>query len=72
MSTLLSATDPRWAEVALSNLDATLSDHAHCEKKAAATAMKLVADHADLPDLVRSLARLAQEEQGHLSRCSWR
>jgi tRNA-(ms[2]io[6]A)-hydroxylase len=62
---LRSSTDPRWVEVALTDLDATLGDHAHCEKKAAATAVKLVADHADRPDLVRKLARLAQEETHH-------
>lgn len=62
---LRSATDPRWVEVALSDLDATLADHAHCEKKAVATAVKLVADHPDRPGLVRPLARLAQEELQH-------
>ncbi len=65
MSILRSATDPRWVAVALADLDATLGDHAHCEKKAAATAVKLVADQADRPDLVRKLARLAQEETHH-------
>jgi len=62
---LRSATDPRWVEVALADLDATLADHAHCEKKAAATAIKLVADHPDRPALVRRLAKLAQEELQH-------
>jgi len=65
MTILRSATDPRWVEVALSDLDATLADHAHCEKKAVATAVKLVADHPDRPGLVRTLARLAQEELQH-------
>lgn len=65
MSLLRSATDPRWVEVALAALDHTLSDHAHCEKKAAASAVKLVADHPDRPDLVRTLAKLAQEEMQH-------
>lgn len=65
MTILRSATDPRWVEVALADLDATLADHAHCEKKAVATALKLVADHPDLPALVRPLARLAQEELQH-------
>lgn len=60
-----SATDPRWVGVALADLDATLGDHAHCEKKAAATAMKLVADHPGRPGLVRKLAKLAQEETQH-------
>jgi tRNA-(ms[2]io[6]A)-hydroxylase len=65
MSILRSATDPAWVEVALADLDATLGDHAHCEKKAVATAVKLVADHPDRPLLVRRLARLAQEELTH-------
>jgi tRNA-(ms[2]io[6]A)-hydroxylase len=62
---LRSATDPRWAGIAAGDLGATLGDHAHCEKKAAASALKLVADHPDRPDLVRALARLAQEELQH-------
>jgi tRNA-(ms[2]io[6]A)-hydroxylase len=65
VSILRSSTDPRWVEVAMADLDATLGDHAHCEKKAAATALKLVADNADKPDLVRKLARLAQDETHH-------
>jgi len=65
MTILRSATDPRWIEVALSDLDATLADHAHCEKKAVATAVKLVADHPDRPAMVRALAKLAQEELQH-------
>jgi tRNA-(ms[2]io[6]A)-hydroxylase len=62
---LRSATDPRWAAAALAAFDRTLGDHAHCEKKAAASALKLVADHADRPGLVRALAKLAQEETQH-------
>jgi tRNA-(ms[2]io[6]A)-hydroxylase len=62
---LRSATDPCWVGVALADLDATLGDHAHCEKKAAASAVKLCADHPDRPDLVRAMARLAQEEMQH-------
>jgi tRNA-(ms[2]io[6]A)-hydroxylase len=66
VSILLTATDPRWTAVAVEGLAATLADHAHCEKKAAASALKLVADHPDRPELVRSLAKLAQEELSHL------
>ena len=67
--TLGCGTDPRWLPFALGHLDEVLIDHAHCEKKAAATALKLIADHADRPALVRPLARLAQEEQQHLMAC---
>jgi tRNA 2-(methylsulfanyl)-N6-isopentenyladenosine37 hydroxylase len=62
---LRSASDPRWAAAALADLDKTLGDHAHCEKKAAASALKLIADHPDRPPLVRALAKLAQEESQH-------
>ena len=65
MSLLRSRTDPRWVEVALADLDRTLADHVHCEKKAAATALKLIADHSDRPAMVRALAKLAQEENQH-------
>ena len=65
MPLLRSTTDPRWLPVALADLGATLADHAHCEKKAAASALKLVADHADRKGLVHSLAKLAQEELSH-------
>jgi tRNA 2-(methylsulfanyl)-N6-isopentenyladenosine37 hydroxylase len=61
---LRSATDPRWVEVALSDLDATLADHAHCEKKAAATALKLVADHPDRPTLVQRRGRMLGPDPG--------
>ena len=62
---LRSATDPRWTAVAVADLHATLGDHAHCEKKASATAIKLIADHPGSPARVRALARLAQEELQH-------
>jgi tRNA-(ms[2]io[6]A)-hydroxylase len=65
VNVLLSRTDPRWAPLAAGDLRATLADHAHCEKKAAASALKLVADHADRPELVRALSRLAREELEH-------
>lgn len=66
MELLRSITAPGWLPVALGDLPRTLADHAHCEKKAAASALKLVADHPDRPELVRPLARLAQEELSHL------
>jgi tRNA 2-(methylsulfanyl)-N6-isopentenyladenosine37 hydroxylase len=66
MALLLSATGPRWLPVALAAFDHTLADHAHCEKKAAASALKLIADHPGRAELVRPLARLAQEELQHL------
>jgi tRNA-(ms[2]io[6]A)-hydroxylase len=60
-----SGTDPRWVEVALADLDRVLVDHAHCEKKAAAQALSLVAAYPDLERLVRRLSALAIEELRH-------
>ena len=39
MLNLAAETDPDWAERALGALDEILIDHAHCEKKAASTAL---------------------------------
>ena len=50
----------------MGRVDLLLQDHAHCEKKAAASALALVSAHPDRPKLVAALARLAQEETSHL------
>jgi tRNA-(ms[2]io[6]A)-hydroxylase len=57
--------DPAWIGVALSDVGRLLQDHAHCEKKAAATALSLVAAVPGRPELVRPLTELAQEETRH-------
>jgi tRNA-(ms[2]io[6]A)-hydroxylase len=62
---LRSATRAEWAAIAADDLAATLVDHAHCEKKAAASAIALVNDYPEDTVLVRALARLAEEEIGH-------
>jgi tRNA-(ms[2]io[6]A)-hydroxylase len=62
---LISTTDPRWVNVALADLDALLVDHAHCEKKAAASAMSLIAGYPSRVELVRKLSALAVEELKH-------
>jgi tRNA-(ms[2]io[6]A)-hydroxylase len=62
---LRSATDPAWTTLAVARFDEVLVDHAHCEKKAAASAMALVAAHPESPRLVQRMARLAQEELRH-------
>lgn len=60
-----SQTPPRWAEVAADDLAATLADHAHCEKKASASALALINDYPEDIELVRAMGRLAEEEIGH-------
>ena len=62
---LKSSTDPRWLPCALQGLDALLVDHAHCEKKAAATALSLVGAYPERERLVRHLSALAIEELRH-------
>lgn len=60
------ATDPAWTRLALARFDEVLVDHAHCEKKAAAHALSLLASFPDVAGLPRAMARLAREEAGHL------
>ncbi len=62
---LQSATRAGWAAIAVEQLELTLIDHAHCEKKAAASAIALVNDYPEDSELVRALGRLAEEEIGH-------
>lgn len=57
--------DEAWLEVALSDDLALLSDHAHCEKKAAASAFMLITKHPDEPGLVPAMVELAREELEH-------
>jgi tRNA 2-(methylsulfanyl)-N6-isopentenyladenosine37 hydroxylase len=61
-----SRTSPRWVEVALGDLDAVLSDHLHCERKAAQSALSMVRAYPDRPELVAAVARLAHEETSHV------
>jgi len=49
----------------MSDLDALLDDHAHCEKKAAASALSLIVAYPDHDELVRRLSALAVEELQH-------
>jgi tRNA-(ms[2]io[6]A)-hydroxylase len=68
MLALLTPTDPLWVEAAVAHLPALLSDHAHCEIKAAQSALSLVARYAgEMPNLVEPLCALAREEAEHVS-----
>lgn len=60
------ATPPGWVEVALADLEGTMSDHAHAEKKAALSAMTLLSREPARTDLVGRMAKLAREELRHL------
>ncbi|MEE8603531.1 tRNA-(ms[2]io[6]A)-hydroxylase [Euzebya tangerina] len=63
---LLIATPPGWEEVALGNLHATMSDHAHAEKKAALSALSLLNANPARDELVYKMGKLAREEIRHL------
>jgi tRNA 2-(methylsulfanyl)-N6-isopentenyladenosine37 hydroxylase len=65
---LRTATSPAWAPLALARPDRLLQDHAHCEKKAAATALSLIATYPERSELARPLVRVAQEETQHFFR----
>jgi tRNA-(ms[2]io[6]A)-hydroxylase len=49
----------------VASLDELLVDHAHCEKKAAGTALRLLFRYPEHGFLQEPLARLAREELGH-------
>ncbi|MGB0664770.1 MAG: tRNA-(ms[2]io[6]A)-hydroxylase [Pontibacterium sp.] len=58
-------TPDAWITWALENQDLMLIDHAHCEKKAASTAMTLMFRYVDRPVLLNKMSRLAREELVH-------
>jgi|TARA_B100000519_G_scaffold201793_1_gene218346 tRNA-(ms[2]io[6]A)-hydroxylase len=58
-------TPQQWIENALANQDLMLIDHAHCEKKAASTALSLMYRYVDNTDLLNKMSRLAREELRH-------
>src|SRR5256885_9662549 len=64
---LLCETPRAWVELAIDRFDEVLVDHAHCEKKAAASALSLLSAFPSIPGLARAMARLAREESGHLA-----
>lgn len=58
-------TPQQWIENALANQDLMLIDHAHCEKKAASTALSLMYRYVDNTELLNKMSRLAREELRH-------
>lgn len=68
MRLALVPTAPGWADAALDDVEGLLSDHAHCEKKAATTALNFLQHHGDRPAVALRLARLAEQEANHLRR----
>jgi tRNA-(ms[2]io[6]A)-hydroxylase len=65
MLPLASTTGDAWLTRALGHLDEILVDHAHCEKKAASTALSLLFRYPERGALLAPIARLAREELRH-------
>ena len=65
MLSLQSSSSTRWLEQVDSNLEEILIDHAHCEKKAAGTAMNLMFAYVDNLDLCREMTEIVNEELEH-------
>jgi len=63
---LLSSTHPRWFAASSTDLQALLSDHLHCERKAAENALSLVRRYPHRGSSVDKLGRLAHEETSHV------
>ena len=66
---LLSKTPKPWIDRALESIDILLLDHAHCEKKAASTALSLIHRYPE-KKLSFYLSPLAREELMHFEKVS--
>jgi len=60
-------TDPRWANIAESNLEEILTDHAWCEQKAAANALYLISNNSEHTEFIQKMAEIAIEEMEHFN-----
>ena len=58
-------TPEEWSSVALAQIDLLLSDHAHCEQKAASAGLSIIAKCPDDEVVVTRMIALAQEELHH-------
>jgi tRNA-(ms[2]io[6]A)-hydroxylase len=61
-------THPSWLPAARAALDTILLDHAHCEKKAASTAVGFLFKYPEAPRLCDTMSRVAREELVHFER----
>jgi tRNA-(ms[2]io[6]A)-hydroxylase len=62
----LHSTSPdRWLQQVQDDLDVLLIDHAHCEKKAAGTAMNLLFQYIENEELCREMTDIVNEELEH-------
>ena len=62
---LKSESTSQWLNQVDQHLDEILIDHAHCERKAATTAMNLMNSYTENRDLCREMTRIIEEELEH-------
>jgi tRNA-(ms[2]io[6]A)-hydroxylase len=62
---LHSPTHTRWLAQVDAHLDEVLIDHAHCEKKAAGTALNLIFHYVENRELCREMTEIVREELEH-------
>lgn len=62
---LQSPTDARWLRQVDAHLDEILIDHAHCEKKAAGTALNLIFHYVEDRELCQEMTEIVREELEH-------
>lgn len=65
MLNLAATTSDRWLNQVRDHVAELLIDHAHCEKKAAATAMNLIIAYVENETLTRAMQEIVQEELDH-------
>ena len=62
---LFCETPQQWIDKALGDIDLILLDHAHCEMKAASSAMTYIYKYPDKSDLAMRMSKIAREELVH-------
>ncbi|PRP93304.1 tRNA-(MS[2]IO[6]A)-hydroxylase (MiaE) [Enhygromyxa salina] len=62
---LAATSEDDWGAWALAHMDEILLDHAHCEKKAASTALSMIFRYPEYPQLMVPMSALAREELEH-------
>lgn len=62
---LLCTTPDIWIQIALTEQETLLIDHAHCEKKAASSAMNIIFHYPQHYDLMQQMSRIVREEMRH-------
>ncbi len=62
------ATPESWCHAAIKNFSILLIDHAHCERKAAASALQLISKNPHQEKLIRLLSPIAREELLHFEK----